>query len=133
MEDDEIEKEKAKLHPESIRFMDTMMAMYTDSQLERVAQSWVFIDNGIRRKRLEQVIELSVELGKIREIDIFGTGLGASLIERLIEGDLKGVRELADDQRFEGESDELKARYVPIWEKFNAMAMAAATPPENMQ
>lgn len=122
-----------KTHPELQRFLDTLRANYTDWELERVGRCWTMQTRETRKRRLEAIIQLSIELGKIREIDRFGTRFGGVVIEKLIEGDLEEAREAANCQTFEGESEELKARYVPIWAKFREMALAAAQTDEGIQ
>ena len=122
-----------KDHPELQRFLDTLRGNYTDWQLERLDRSWTVQEKSTRKRRLEAIIQLSIELGKIREIDKFGTTFGAVVIEKLIEGDLKEARQYASDMNFEGEGEELRDRYVPIWAKFKEMALAAAQTDEGIQ
>lgn len=122
-----------KLHPETQRLLETLRANYTDWELERIDRSWAIQPKPTRKRRLEAIIQLSIELGKIREIDIFGTAFGEEVIEELIEGDLEDARGCAGLMDFSGENDELRARYVPIWAKFQAMALAAAQADEDIQ
>lgn len=144
MEDDEIEKEKAKLLPESQRFMETLMSMYTDHQLEQVARSWAFIDNAMRKRRLQSVMDLSVERDRLleehghkydkgRKRGLFSSAFMEFGIEHLIEGDEKGVRRIAEMYLFKGEPEDCIAQWVPIYEKFRAMLLLAVEDPENMQ
>ncbi len=122
-----------KSHPEVQRFLDTLREKYTDWELERVDRSWIIQPKETRKRRLEAIIQLSIELGKIREIDHFGTAFGGVVIEKLIEGDLEEARSFAGDMDFEGEGEELRARYVPIWAKFRNMALSAAQTDEGIQ
>ena len=142
MEDDEIEKKD--LHPESQRFMETLMSMYTDAQLEKVARSWAFIDNAIRKRRLQAVMDLSVERDRLleehghkydkgRKRGLFASAFMEFGIEHLIEGDETGVRRIAEMYLFEGEPEDCIAEWVPIYEKFRAMLLSAIEDPENMQ
>lgn len=120
-------------HPELQRFIDTLRAEYTNWQLERLNRSWTVQTKAIRKRRLEAIIQLSIELGKIREIDIFGTTFGGGVIENLIEGDLSDVRAYAGFMDFACEGEDLRARYAPIWAKFREMALAAAQTDEDIQ
>lgn len=120
-------------HPELQRFIDALRAEYTNWQLERLNRSWTVQAKATRKSRLEAIIQLSIELGKIREIDIFGTAFGGAVIENLIEGDLPDVRAYAGFMDFACEGEDLRARYVPIWAKFREMALAAAKADEAIQ
>lgn len=122
-----------KIHPEVQRFLDAMRAKYTDLELERIDRSWGIQTRETCKRRLEAVIQLSIELGKIREIDPFATRFGSAAIEELIKGDLMAVLRLAGDMDFKDEREDLQARYGPIWAKFRDMALAAAQPDEAIQ
>lgn len=145
MEGDEKEDKKQELHPETKRFVDKMLAIYTDYQMEAVARSFFFLDTKIRKHRLQSIMDLSVERDRLLEEHghRYGPnnerrGLFASAylevgIEYLIQGDVDEVRAYADMYLFNGEGDDLKAEWVPIYAKFRAMLLAAIEDPEAMQ
>ena len=120
-------------HPRLQRFIDTLRAQHTEAELELRYELWTVQTKAARKRRLEAIIQLSIELGEIRKIDLFATTFGEIVIEKLIEGDLKDARAYAGFMDFASEGEDLRARYVPIWAKFREMALAAAKADEDIQ
>lgn len=134
-----------KTERERACFFDSLMEGYTQSQFEMVARSFFLLPKEERRRRLKAIINLSIELGRIRDIDIHATGLGEIAIENLIEGDLDGVKDWAEHFTFNIERQGYKdyaeryatldyvERYATLWSKFRELLLAAATPQSDIQ
>jgi hypothetical protein len=71
-----------------------------------------------RRRRLDYVIKLSVELAKIQEVGPFATRLAEGAIGDLIQGEWANVKIMAGHFRFEEESEDLRSRYAPLYVEF---------------
>jgi hypothetical protein len=97
---------------------------HTQAQVER---SHCLQSKEERRARLNTIIALSVELDRIRSVDHFATALGAAAIEDVIEGDWEGLSSFSNYFTFEGESEELRARYAPLWKAFYLVLVSACT------
>lgn len=91
---------------------------FDKAALRRLEQCFYLADHDERKARVRAVIALSAELERIRSVDIFSTGLGESLIEDVIEGEWRGVADLAEHFTFQSESQECRDRYAPLWAKF---------------
>ena len=92
---------------------------------EQVEASWVLQSPEEKRRRRHAVVELAIELGRIRDVTQFSTLLAEAAIEAVIEGDWKRVEEWADHFTFVGESDELRDRHAPIFAVFTEMLRQA--------
>ena len=92
---------------------------------EKIAASWSLQSREEKRRRLDAVINLSVELARIREISIHATRLGELAIEAVIEGDRKTIEEFADTFSFADERDELRNMSAPLWATFRALLLQA--------
>lgn len=106
--------------------LDRVFAALDARRLERVMDSWLFVDWEERRARLEAVVELSAELERIRAVDRFSSLLGAGLIDDLIQGDWDAMERMAGHLTFSGEDEGTQARYSPLWERFVSLARFAA-------
>ena len=103
-----------------------LMAQYEAYQMLRIAQSWCLQDRDEKKHRLDTVIEMSVELRRIEQIDRFATALGRSVIEAIIEGDWKTVNMMTEHLTFADEDPAIQERYNPLWEGFRALATVAS-------
>jgi hypothetical protein len=92
---------------------------------EQVEASWVLQSPEEKKRRRRAIIELAIELGRIREVTQFSTLLAETAIEAVIEGDWKRVEEWAEHFTFVGESDELCDEYAPIFAVFTEMLRQA--------
>jgi hypothetical protein len=87
------------LSPESKNFLNTGLSMHEFMQLrqaESLATSWCLQTPEEKKRRLAIVVQLSVELAKIRETTIAATRIAERAIEAVIEGDWKTVQDHAD-------------------------------------
>lgn len=98
--------------------MDRMMGIADKHRLLQILRSWCFVSFEERNARLRLVIILSVELERIRAVNVFSTRLGEGVIEYVIEGDWKAAWQLAEHFKFEQEREELRAQYAPLWRRF---------------
>jgi len=92
---------------------DKLLAQFGEYRMEQVSRSWCLVLPDERRHRLRVVMDLSVELAKIKLASGFATRLGESAIEAVIQGDWKQVAEYAAMFTWEDH-----ARYGVIWESF---------------
>ena len=92
---------------------------------EQIAASWCLQTLEEKKRRRHAVVELAVELGRIRAVTQFSTLLAEAAIEAVIEGDWKRVAEWAEHFTFVGESDELRDEYAPIFAVFTEMLRQA--------
>jgi hypothetical protein len=131
--------------PRSIRkFLEMMAEMYTEHQLEMIAQCFFMQGRDERRRRLRAIMDLSVE--RQRLLNLHGRrpeephkpqGFQASafmeeVIKNLIDGNLKEVREYADMYLFKGEEEWAKP-WIEVYAKFRAIALAAIAEPGDVQ
>ena len=99
--------------------INEMLRKYHGYQLKMVTKSWFLQDREEQKLRLESIIQLSVELDKICQVSSFSTILlGHTAIESIIQGDWGMVEQVMEWCTFPNEDEELRQRYVPIWEKF---------------
>lgn len=106
---------------------DRMMSMVEEHQVEMLSRSYCLAMRPERKARLRAIIELSVELEKIRAVSIQATGMHESIIESIIEGDWKRAAEtdrltLAEPKSYHPEQAEV---YRKLWENFRTILMAA--------
>jgi hypothetical protein len=112
------------LGPDSTNFLGTGLTMREFLQLtqaEKMAAAWCIQPPEEQKRRRRAVIELSIELGRIRETTNFATRLAELAIESVIEGDWKMVQEWADHFSFDGEGSE--TQYVPIFATFRELLL----------
>lgn len=105
-------------------FIQKLMGAVQDHRRKILSQSWCLQDTDERKFRLGFVIELSVELARIRAISHFATGSAESVIEHIIEGEWARAKESVGLFRFEIESEELRTKYAPLWANFVQIAEA---------
>ena len=105
--------------------LNEMLRTYHGYQLKMVAKSWFLQNREEQKLRLESIIQLSVELDKIRQISSFSTVLlGHTAIESIIQGDWGMVEQVMEWCAFPDEDEELQQRYVPIWANFRLILEA---------
>lgn len=103
---------------------------FQEYQWKTVLQSYALQSPEERNARLRTILVLSVELDKIRQQDRFSTRLGEIAIEEVIKGDWAGAKMYAALFDFADESEDTRARYVPIWERFRDVLRAAVNDAE---
>lgn len=78
-----------------------------------------------KKARLKLIQDLSIELASVREQQVFATAFGVTAIEAVVEGDWKRVADHIDWLSFREESEDLRAKVSPLWEKFREMLRIA--------
>jgi type II secretory pathway component PulL len=100
---------------------DFLVNVLRDHTAERIYESWFRQDRPERKRRLNFVMELSIELAKIKEQTFFATGLAELGIESVIEGDWNMVKEWADHFTFNDERDEIRLSSAAIYARFSEL------------
>lgn len=116
------------LSPTSTNFLGTGLTLQEFMQLgmaEKVEVSWFRQERDERKRRLNFVMELSVELAKIKETTLFSTGLAELGIESLIEGDWKMVQEWAEHFTFQEETHESIKSHASVYARFSELLQQA--------
>jgi hypothetical protein len=109
------------------KVMERMMGTFAEHQWEALCRSYVQASREERKGRLRAILELAVELDKIRAVSIFRTSFHESAIESIIEGDWKQVAEIHSWLGSpETGSPELDAKFVSLWETFRAIVLSAS-------
>jgi len=111
---------------DSKNFLGTGLTMQEFSLLhsaEKIATSWALQPREERSRRLATVVQLSVELTRIREVTNFSTRLAELAIESVIEGDWTAVKDWTESLGFEDEREELRQRYAPIFATFRELLL----------
>ncbi len=107
----EMEKKKAS------SLLDKLLTQFDEYRMKQISRAWCLVSLDERRHRLRVVMNLSVELTKIKQTSGFATRLGENAIEAVIEGDWKHVAEYA--AMFAWDEDlGVKKNYGPLWEPF---------------
>jgi hypothetical protein len=111
----------------STNFFGTGLTLQEFMQLnmaERVQSAWFQQDRDERKRRLNFVTELAIELDKIKATTTFSTGLAELGIESIIDGDWKMVQEWAEHFSF-SEDDGTRERYASVYARFAELLMHA--------
>jgi len=114
------------LSPDSKNFLGTGLTMSEFMQLtnaEKLAASWHLQPKEEKRRRLNAVMQLSVELDRVRVVTTFSTRLAELAIEAVIEGDWKSVEDWADMFAFTDEHEDLREKYAPIYATFRELLL----------
>lgn len=123
--------------PTSTNFFGTGLTLQEFMQLgmaDKVGAAWFNQERDERKRRLNFVTELCIELAKIKEHHNFSTGLAECGIESVIEGDWKMVKEWADHFSFEEEGQETQARYASVFARYRELLnQAYETRPGEME
>jgi len=91
---------------------------------ERIYESWFRQERNERKRRLHFVMELSIELAKIKETVNFSTGLAELGIESIIEGDWTMVKEWADHFTFKDEHESIRS-HASVYARFSELLQQA--------
>ena len=113
---------------DSTNFLGTGLTMREFLRLghaEKMTAAWCLQPREEQQRRLLAVIQLSIELGRIREITAFSTRLAELAIESVIEGDWKMVEEWADLFTFGAETEALRQRSAPVFAVFRELLLQA--------
>lgn len=94
--------------------------------LRRFQASWYCAERRERKARLQAIVELSVELEKIRAVSNFSTGLGEAAISDVIDGDWQSVKTWAGLFTFAHEGGATEVMHRPLWERFVDLLVCAA-------
>jgi hypothetical protein len=114
------------LGSDSTNFLGTGLTMREFMKLaeaEKLTASWAIQPREERKRRLHAVMQLSVELARIRETTEFSTRLAENAIESVIEGDWKMVEEWAEHFTFDVEGEQLRARFAPVFAVFHELLL----------
>lgn len=128
MKKDHKERHMELFGPGSTNFFGTGLTLQEFMQLgmaDKVASSWAQQDREERRRRLNFVTELSVELAKIKTHHNFATGLAEMGIESIIEGDWKMVQEWAEHFTFQDESEGTRGTYAGVYARYSELLQQA--------
>lgn len=106
--------------------LSCLQGNYEEWARRRFAASWYCAERRERKARLQAIVELSVELEKIRAVSNFSTALGEAAIGDVIDGDWQSVKMWADSFTFAHEGGDIEARYRPLWERFRDLLVCAA-------
>lgn len=107
--------------------------MVEEHQVKKLLWSYCMAMRPERRARLRAIIELSVELDKIKQKSVFGTAFHEQCIEAIVEGDWEEVEQTNAFLAEPGCFPEQRAEYVALWENFLAMVMAACAEAKRRQ
>lgn len=106
--------------------LSCLQGNYDEWARRRFAASWYCAERRERKARLQAIVELSVELEKIRAVSNFSTALGEAAIGDVIDGEWASVRMWAESFTFAQEGGEIEARYRPLWAHFVDLLVCAA-------
>jgi hypothetical protein len=104
---------------------EQLVSKFEASQLEEILRSWCLVPKQERKHRLKTIIDLSIEVERIRSISNFYITFGELGIEAVIKGDWEELQDISNSQTFRTESKELQAKFFPLWEKFREIANKA--------
>jgi hypothetical protein len=99
--------------------------LYGEFMQTTLERSWAIQGREERRKRLECVIALSVELTKIRAVTNNATRIGASAIEAVIAGDWELANDYAGDLDYAFDGSPGAAAELDLWKPFIAIVRGA--------
>jgi hypothetical protein len=114
------------LGEESSNFLGTGLSISEFIQLElaeKFATSFAAQDRDERQRRLDAVVPLSIELGKIREQTNFSTGICEMAIATVIDGDWQGAEDCADILSMDDEDEQIRDRHASTFVTFRAILM----------
>ncbi len=117
---------------DSDEFQKKLMGMFYEHELKRIQLAWCLASKAERDLRLRAVIQLSVELDKIKQVDIFATRLGESVIEDIIQGSWDMAKSSVKDWTFHDESPSVREKYAPLWEAFRVTIEAMCAEHERL-
>jgi hypothetical protein len=109
------------INPLSDNFMGTGMSLqefHVKGMIEVWQRSFSNQNRKEKKRRLHTIVKLSAELERIREKTLNATGLAESVIEDVIEGDWKMLKEWAEMFTFKDEGEEHRTFMAPIYARF---------------
>jgi hypothetical protein len=112
------------MHPGD-RLFELMHVLAQLGNAEKMVASWSNQPREERRRRLDAVMRLSIELVRVRETTEFSTRMAELAIEAVIEGDWKMVDEWAEHFTFATEGEDLRQKYEPIFAIFRELLLQA--------
>jgi hypothetical protein len=101
------------------------MASVEDRQVKALLSSYCLAERPERKARLSTVIELAVELERIKKVSIFATAFHEQAIEAVIEGDWEEAMRINADLNTFCDHDAQAEFYRALWEGFRATVLAA--------
>lgn len=104
---------------------DRVLGMVEESQVKKLLSSYCMAMRPERRARMRHILELAVELDKIKQKSVFGTAFHEQCIEAIIEGDWEEVARTNAFLAEPGCMPEHREEYVKLWENFRTLVMAA--------
>jgi hypothetical protein len=104
---------------------EKLVVMFEERLLEQILRSWCLADKETRKHRLRTVIELTLELEKIKKVSLFSTAFGEMAIEAVIQGDWQELKEIINFQDFRTEDAKIREEFAPLWENFRVIAQTA--------
>lgn len=116
------------LGADSTNFLGSGLTLHDFMQLakaEKLAASWSLQTREEQKRRLSAVIRLSAELERIREKEMFATGLAEMAIEAVIEGDWRLAASMVEGLTFKKESDELRSHAGDMYATFRELLLQA--------
>lgn len=115
------------MFPKSRAIVQALARLSSSDRLERDIAAWHNQERWERARRMQLVLELAVELERIRVVDRFGIRCGELAIEAVITGDWLMVGVWAKHFTFVEEDADLRAHYAPLWQRFQSVLAAEAT------
>jgi len=113
-------------------FVDKLFEKYGEWRMKQVSLSWCLASPEERTLRLRTVMALSVELDRIKRINMFSTALGENCIEEVIQGNWSHAAEFIEHFTFEEEEPRRHSNDLPVdedvrklWEPFVILLRAA--------
>lgn len=116
------------LGADSTNFLGSGLTLHNFLQLakaEKLAASWSLQSRDEQRRRLSAVIRLSAELERIREKEMFATGLAEMAIEAVIEGDWGLAASMVEGLSFKKERDETRIYAGDLYATFRELLLQA--------
>lgn len=106
-------------------FLDIVQGLVHERRVRKLYNAYCLVDRAEQRARLNTIMELSVELQKIKEKDSFSTRMGETPIESILEGEWDYAATYVSHFTFESEGPEVAAKYGPLWERYRTVLHTA--------
>lgn len=101
--------------------VDKFLSVVSAVVREKLTKSFAIQSRAEREARLQTIISLSVELDRIRRINVFRTGLAESIIADVIEGEWEAAQQIADTFT----DDPVDDRCAEAWANFHTIVTTA--------
>jgi hypothetical protein len=112
------------------KLLSRMMDTFAEHQWDSLLRSYYLAMRPERKARLAAVIELSVELVKIRAVSINSTAFHEQIIEAIIEGNWKDAAQVNGWLGDREAGDPNAEMYLKLWENFRAITLSACAAAE---